>query len=102
MASGYPAMVGIGMPWYDRDQFPRILAVMVDSDRLHRTFDEWEQAAEQGEASLKASGRIVVRAHLDPDEFVAWCAERDLDTNASARNQFAAEVAYRELAGKAG
>ncbi len=101
MDNRYPAVAGVGMPWYTRDNFPRILAVMSDSDRLHETFDEWEKAAKQGEAGFKASGRIIVRANLDPDEFVAWCAERDLDTNASARNQFAAEVAYRELSGKA-
>jgi len=101
MGSGYPAMVGIGMPWYTRDNFQRVREVMVDRDKLHDTFDQWEKAAKQGEANLKAGGKIVVRANLDADKFAAWCAERDLETNASARNQFAAEVAYRELSGKA-
>ncbi len=101
MDNRYPAVAAVGMPWYSRDKFARIREVMSDRDRLHDTFDEWEKAAKQGEAGFKASGRVIVRANLDPDEFVAWCAARDLDTNASARNQFAADVAYRELAGKA-
>ena len=42
----------------------------------------------------------MVRAHLDPDEFVAWCAGHGMNVDAKARTRWASEVAYRELSGK--
>lgn len=92
----------LGMPWYQLEDFPRIKAMMLDGDRLHRTYAEWRIAAEQGERQLRRQGHLVVRAHLRPDEFAAWCAQRGLRHDVHGRNQFAAWVAaetYRNMHG---
>lgn len=41
------------MAWYRREDYPRILEIMTDHDRLHRTYDEWQNAAEEGERQFR-------------------------------------------------
>lgn len=86
-----------GMVWYRREDYPRILQIMSDAEKLPRTYDAWAQGAESGEKKFKADGVIVVRAVIDPDTFPNWCAVRGLEINAKARNAFASEVAYNEV-----
>lgn len=83
----------VGIPWYRREDYPRILAVMADRHLLPASFHAWLQAAQQTVEKIKASGQVPVKAHVSPDEFVAWCRSRGLDINADARMEFAATVA---------
>ena len=89
------AVAAVGIPWYRRHDYKRALEIMSDRDVLPITFDKWQSAAENVERGLRSKGHTAVRAHLDPDEFIAWCAEHGHDPNASGRNAFAAAVAYR-------
>lgn len=86
-----------GMVWYLAEDFEAIKALMVDSHVLHDTHAQWQAAAENGERQFRAKGGRVYRAILRPAEFKAWCERNRLETNASARNQFASEFAYREI-----
>lgn len=83
----------VGMAWYRREDFPRLRQVMEDADRLPDTFELWALSAEQVEREVARSGVIVVRAMLDPDAFVAWCAERGVKRDGAARSRFASEFA---------
>lgn len=90
----------IGLAWYELDDFTEIKAVMVDGNKLPKTYSEWRLAAEQTERKLRREGRMVVRAHVRPAEFVAWCSTRGLNIDANARMAFANEVAretYRAI-----
>jgi hypothetical protein len=86
-----------GIGWYNREDYPRILEIMEDADVLPTTYDTWRQKAEGLERQIKASGAIVVRAVIEPKEFVAWCAARGLKVNAKARTAFGSECAYRKI-----
>lgn len=88
-----------GMPWYARDDYPRVLEVMADANKLPHSFDAWLKRAEENEGGLKAAGYIVFRAEIEPDEFRVWCAVRRLNVDAEARNLFAAEYARRWIEG---
>lgn len=83
----------VGIPWYEAEDYPRVLAVMEDADRLPGTHASWKAQAEQIEDQLRRRGHLVVRAHLRPDDFVTWCAARGLHVNAQARTRFASLVA---------
>lgn len=85
----------IGIAWYSREDYPRVLDVMDDADKLPRTYDRWRELAEAGEGREKAAGHIVVRAVIEPEEFVAWCRARGLNVDSKARTLFASEVAAR-------
>jgi hypothetical protein len=97
MARNVPS--AIGMSWYCRESYSRILEVMEDADRLPHTYDQWLKSAEAGESKLQRAGHIVVRAVIDPDEFVAWCLARSLKVDAQARMQWAGERALRQIKG---
>lgn len=90
----------VGFAWYYRGDYPRILQIMTDADVLPSTYDKWIRAAESAEKQAQKSGRQVVRAIIDPDTFVTWCAARNMEPNAEARMAYANEEAYRAVKGR--
>jgi len=86
----------VGFPWYRREDYERIRALMVDGHTLPATFEKWFYAADKGARRLQDSGHIVERVHLDPDEFPEWCRQRGLDLDSEARRRFAAEFVARK------
>jgi hypothetical protein len=86
----------VGLAWYKRADYARILEVMVDRDSLDPTFDKWLRNAKNIERQLKRRGILVVHAYIDPERFVAWCAANGLDANSRARAQWSSEpIHYR-------
>ena len=87
----------LGMPWYEREDYPRILEIMADADKLPDTHADFVKRAELGERQLKSQGHIVVRAVIKPDEFAGWCAVRGLKLDAQARMRFGSEAAAKAV-----
>jgi ribosomal protein S10 len=67
----------IGIPWYERETYRRILQIMEDATVLPATYEKWRYAADKFVRTAERSGAVVVRAIIDPDEFVGWCRYRD-------------------------
>lgn len=84
-----------GIPWYFRQDYPRILAIMDDADALPPRYDIWLKKAEAFERNIQRGGGIAVRAIVDPQQFPVWCAARGLNVGRHARNVFAREEALR-------
>jgi hypothetical protein len=93
------APAAFGLAWYRREDYSRVLQIMDDVDKLFPTFDQWQKSAERTERELKSAGHIVVRAIIDPDEFVRWCREHGLNVDAQARTSWANEAALRQFRG---
>jgi hypothetical protein len=87
----------VGIGWYSREDYPRILEIMKDADKLPRTYDEFLKRYKTAETMAKSQDNIVVRAVIKPEEFLAWCGIRGLNVDAQARMQFGNEIAAREL-----
>ena len=85
------------MVWYRVEDYSRILEIMSDADKLPPTFEQWLVRAERGERDMKSQGVFIVRAMLDPDEFVARCAKKGTLLDAKARMEFGNEIAYRHF-----
>jgi hypothetical protein len=83
----------IGIPWYYRQDYRRILDIMEDAGSLPETYHGWLKLAEKAESDYKRQGFIVVRAIVDPSKFPAWAAARGLNVDAKARMQWANEFA---------
>jgi predicted aconitase len=93
MASRTLTVSAIGVPWYTRQNYARILQVMEDAHLLPKTYDRWLSAAEQVLQRAKSSGAVPVKAYIDPETFPSWCQERGLKADANARMQFANSTA---------
>lgn len=85
----------MGVPWYDREDYRRILEIMEDANLLPETYEKWRYAADKVISTVERSGGTAVRAKIDPDAFIAWCRSRNLKVDAQARMAFANEVAYQ-------
>lgn len=87
----------MGIGWYTREDYPRILQVMDDGEKLPDTYDHWIKAAETGEKQFKQSGATVFRAYIYPDEFLTWCKSKSLRPNAEARMRWGNEFVYSQV-----
>jgi hypothetical protein len=82
----------IGLAWFRREEYPRLLGIFEDAHEMHDTWKEWERSAKKVEERFKAEGYVVERVHIDPDTFPEWCRSADLGIVASARSRFTAEM----------
>jgi hypothetical protein len=88
-----PGARTIGLPWYNREDYARVRAVMTDPETLAPIYDGWLMAALNNEAVARQAGLQVVRAFVDPEGFPKWCGEQGLEANAKARARFAQQAA---------
>lgn len=65
---------------------------MADRNEMHDSHDEWLGEAERVERHLASTGESARRIVIDPDEFRAWCEQRDAKPVANARSRFAIEA----------
>lgn len=86
-----------GIIWFNREDYPRILEIMKDAHVLPPTYELWREKAENDERRAQAAGLRVVRAVIDPQKFIAWCATNGLDIDAKARTAFAADFAMGKV-----
>jgi hypothetical protein len=90
-----PQVQAIGIPWYEREDYARILEIMEDADLLPGTFEKWLYSADKAREKFMRTGAIVVKAHVKPDEFAAWCKVNNQRLNAQGRMNFGNFVAYQ-------
>lgn len=86
-------MTHVGFVWYTRDDYPAARALMVDGEKLPKTFDDFERLATKGFTQSAQQGHIPIKAHIQSAHFAAWCRQRGIDANADARLSFANEAA---------
>ena len=66
------------LPWYDRRDYPALLKLFSDPDKLPATYGAWLERAEGVELQFKRAGFSVARIWVRPAPFATWCkgAER--------------------------
>ncbi len=89
----------IGLGWYRREDWDRLLRMFPDRDKLHDTYDEWLKDVLKGEKMVKRKGNLVKRIIVDPDELAAWCALRGLQPVAATRAEYVCEKMQNEGTG---
>ena len=82
----------IGLPWYSREDYPRIRAMMTDRHNLASTYEAWLASAENNEIVGQQAGLRIERIMIEPGAFAAWCEERGLEPNSAARMKYTAEM----------
>jgi hypothetical protein len=86
----------VGAYWINEEDYPALLKMFADSNRMPRTWKEWLKMAEEMERGLKAYGHVVMRVRIDPNTFPDWCAAHGTSPSAEGRKKFvAAAVAER-------
>jgi len=85
--------VPVAVPWYNRREYPALLLLFSDPDKMPETFDAWLEHAEKVEKQLQAAGFVVARIPISPASFRVWCDERGMMPDQRARLAFANEAA---------
>jgi hypothetical protein len=80
----------IGVYWTDEGDYPALLRIFPDGDRMPPTWGEWLKMAEEMESGLKAYGHVVMRVRIDPDTFADWCAAHGTTPGREGRKKFVA------------
>jgi hypothetical protein len=88
---------GTPFPWFDRESYPHILAVMADHDLLPQSYDRWLKQAQRVLEKARRDGQKPIRAHIDPDRFLAWCADNGCPPDGMARLAYASHIARLSL-----
>lgn len=80
----------VGAYWIKEEDYPVLLRIFDDSNKMPRTWKEWLKTAEKMERGLKAYGHIVMRVHIDPNTFPDWCATHGMRPGGEGRKKFVA------------
>ncbi|MBM1171721.1 hypothetical protein [Microvirga arabica] len=81
----------IGLPWYRREDYPRIREMMADRHNLAPTYESWLAAAENNEEVGRQAGLHVSRILIEPEAFARWCAKKNVEPDSAARRDYVAE-----------
>jgi hypothetical protein len=87
---------GLGLAWYRREDYAKLLLIFEDADKLPATYDEWLIGAEKGLERFKSQGIFTIKVIIDPDQFPGWCAVNGHNVDAKARIRFASIEAARQ------
>jgi hypothetical protein len=85
---GDPSPTTIGVAWYQREEWPRLLAAASDRDDLEDTYDEWLQTAERTLLDLTAQCLAMEEVEVGVDELVSWCQKQGQPLNGAARADY--------------
>ena len=82
----------LALPWYARGNYPALLKLFSDPDKLPATYGAWLKRAELTEKQLQKAGFGVARIWIRPVAFAAWCKERNVSPDQGARLTFVNEA----------
>ncbi|MDP1864831.1 hypothetical protein [Bradyrhizobium sp.] len=80
----------VGAFWIKEEDYPALLKIFDDGDKLPPTWKEWLKIAEEMEQGLTAYGHVVLRVPIDPATFPDWCAAHDVRPGSAGRRKFVA------------
>ena len=59
----------VGAYWIKEEDYPALLQLFDDGDKMPPSWKEWLKMAEEMEQGLKAYGHVVLRVYIDPATF---------------------------------
>ena len=83
----------IGIAWFeDEATYQKALSIFTDSENMPGSFNDWKALVGRECELIKGSGNIAIRADIDPETFMAWCASRGFVPNSQGRIAFVNHV----------
>ena len=79
----------MGVAWYRREQWQRLLEISLDRDGLEDTYDAWQVTAQKSMRKLSRQGYIVRKIDIDVEELLSWCHSHRRPVDGKARSEFA-------------
>ncbi|MGA8611407.1 MAG: hypothetical protein WB760_06770 [Xanthobacteraceae bacterium] len=80
----------VGAYWINEEDYPALLKIFDDGNKMPRTWQEWQKIAKEMEQGLKAYGHVVMRVRIDPNTFSEWCTTHGTSPSREGRKRFLA------------
>jgi len=87
----------LALPWYARSDYPALLDLFSDANKLPTTYDAWLERAERIERQFQKAGFGISRTWIRPIPFAAWCNGRNISPDQLARLTFVNEAVQDQL-----
>jgi hypothetical protein len=87
----------LALPWYARSDYPVLLRLFSDPNKLPTTYDAWLERAEGVEQAFQSAGFDIARIWIRPIPFAVWCKERNVAPDQVARLIFVSEATQDSL-----
>src|SRR5437879_6320168 len=84
----------VGTYWIKEQDYPALLKIFADGDKMPRTWKERLQTAEEMERGLKDYGHAVMRVPIDPNTFPNWCDAHSTSPGGEGRKRFVAAAIF--------
>jgi hypothetical protein len=84
----------VGVYWIDEEDYPALLRIFDDGNKMPRTWREWLKIAEEMERGLTSYGHVVLRVRIDPKTFPDWCASQGAKSSSEGRKKIIAAAVY--------
>ncbi|HET7099985.1 MAG TPA: hypothetical protein VFJ52_02450 [Terriglobia bacterium] len=81
----------VGIAWYRRDQWPRLLEISADWSDIEDSYDHWLVHATEAFETMRNEGLKPVKVDIDTEELLAWCASRKIHLDGRARARYVTE-----------
>jgi hypothetical protein len=81
----------LGIAWYKREEWSRLLEISADRDELEDTYEEWLHNAEIRLHEMAEAGINPTKVYINLDELQKWCIVQGCPLDGSARAVFTAE-----------
>jgi 2-methylcitrate dehydratase PrpD len=85
----------VGLAWFDRKQWNRLIEAAEDRSELDETYEQWQQRALEAVQAIEQQGQQVERVHVETQSLVSWCKEKKLPVNAKSSAQYVTELMQR-------
>ena len=85
-----PPPPAVGVYWISEGDYPALLKIFPDGDKMPHTWKEWLKMAEEMERGLKAYGHVVMRVQIDPKSYLDWCVAHGVSPGSAGRRKFVA------------
>lgn len=82
----------LGIAWYRREQWNRLLEASADRDELEENYDDWLRTAEGTLKELKRMGASVVKVDVDVNKLVVWCMVVNRPLDGAARAEYVSKL----------
>ncbi len=84
----------VGVYRIDEEDYPALLRIFDDADKMPKTWREWLKMAEEMERGLISYGHVVLRVRIDPGTFVDWCTANEAKSSSEGRKKLIAAAVY--------
>ena len=87
--------LAVGLAWFDRKQWKRLIEVVEDRRELDDTYEQWQQSALEAVRAIESQGQKVERVHVEVESLVSWCREKGLPVNGKSRAEYVTDLMQR-------